>query len=267
MQIIGNDGAIGVQAQQRETPRPAANGMLRRSAALARTRPQPSGAATGLHRCARIHRGPTAFARGCLRSHCSSSQRAVEAHEVAKSLGVGIPRMLHESRKAGGQDVRQRLFARRVEGAGQQQRAGIVVDAIAVASDRAPNARHAETGRYRRTSTGNGRSACRAPQRCAVPARPCRSGAKDLEPVTLPRGLEDGHITLGGALPCHRAADRVGALAHRLPARVVGEQLRDFVPGRRRIAERAPERRAHRPAVRCACQYGVETTGLPSPKL
>jgi len=38
--------------------------------------------------------------------------------------------MLHECRKTGGQDLRQPLFARIVEGAGQQQRAGVVVDAI-----------------------------------------------------------------------------------------------------------------------------------------
>ena len=40
--------------------------------------------------------------------------------------------MLHESCKAGGQNFRQALLARIVEGAGQQQRAGVVVDAIAV---------------------------------------------------------------------------------------------------------------------------------------
>ena len=40
--------------------------------------------------------------------------------------------MLHEGGKAGRQDFRQALFAGIVEGAGQQQRAGVVVDAIAV---------------------------------------------------------------------------------------------------------------------------------------
>src|ERR1700682_6664689 len=60
----------------------------------------------------------------------------------------------------------------------------------------------------------------------------------DLDPVTLPRILEDGHVTLGGAFPYHRSADGIGALAHRLPASVVGEQFRDFAADRRRVAER-----------------------------
>src|ERR1700682_6119017 len=59
----------------------------------------------------------------------------------------------------------------------------------------------------------------------------------DLEPVTLPRMLEDGHVTLGRALPYHRSADRIGAPAHRLPASIVGEQFRDFFADRRRVAK------------------------------
>ena len=43
----------------------------------------------------------------------------VEAHEVTKSSAVGIPSMLHKGGKAGGETVRQRLFATMIEGAGQ----------------------------------------------------------------------------------------------------------------------------------------------------
>ena len=57
---------------------------------------------------------------------------SVEGHEVAKSSEVGIPRVLHKSGKAGRQQFRQRPLTRPIEGAGQQQRARIVVHAIAV---------------------------------------------------------------------------------------------------------------------------------------
>ena len=40
--------------------------------------------------------------------------------------------MLYESCKAGRQNFRQALFAGVIEGAGQQQRTGVVIDAIAV---------------------------------------------------------------------------------------------------------------------------------------
>ena len=66
-----------------------------------------------------------------------------------------------------------------------------------------------------------------------------RSGTRDhLEPVTMTRIFESRDVTLGRALPCHRSADGVGALAHRLPARGIGEQLRDFLADRGRVAER-----------------------------
>ena len=57
---------------------------------------------------------------------------AVEAHEIAKPSGVGIPRMLHKGGEAGRQNVRKRTLASFIERAGQQQRACIVIDAIAV---------------------------------------------------------------------------------------------------------------------------------------
>ena len=59
-----------------------------------------------------------------------------------------------------------------------------------------------------------------------------------LEPVTLARMLKRGEVTLGRAFPCHRSADGVGALAHRLPAGGIGEQACYFLADRRGIAER-----------------------------
>ena len=56
----------------------------------------------------------------------------VEAHEVAEPPGVRIPRVLDEGGEARRQHFSQRLLTRLVERAGQQQRARIVVDAVAV---------------------------------------------------------------------------------------------------------------------------------------
>ena len=65
-----------------------------------------------------------------------------------------------------------------------------------------------------------------------------RSGTCDhLEPVTLARVFESGHVALCRALPSHGSADGVGTLAHRLPPRGIGEQLRNFLADRGRIAE------------------------------
>ena len=191
----------------------------------------------------------------------------VVAHEVAKPAGIRIPRMLDKGGKAGRQDFGQRLLARLIECAGQQQRARIVVDAIAMQRDPAPNARRAAAGRCHRTSTENGPFACRAPPGFAVRPQPWRSARNHLQPVTLPRMRECRHVALGGALPCHRTAGRIGPLAHGLPARLVGQQLRDIAAGLRSVAKRQRARRARRPAIPRACQYGVETTGLPRPKL
>src|SRR6202000_1848102 len=61
---------------------------------------------------------------------------AVEAHEIAKSLYIRIPGMLNEGGKSRRQSFRQPLFARIVERTGHKQRAGVVVDAIAVGAVR-----------------------------------------------------------------------------------------------------------------------------------
>src|SRR5258706_14064468 len=57
---------------------------------------------------------------------------SIETHEIAKSPGVGIPRMLNERGKAGGQSLGQTFFAWIVEDTGEQQGARIVVHTIAV---------------------------------------------------------------------------------------------------------------------------------------
>ena len=56
----------------------------------------------------------------------------VEAHEIAKPFAISIPRMLNEGREAHAQSFGHGLFARRVERAGHQQGASVVVDTIAV---------------------------------------------------------------------------------------------------------------------------------------
>src|ERR1700730_4741320 len=58
-----------------------------------------------------------------------------------------------------------------------------------------------------------------------------------LQPVAMPRILEGGEVALRGTLPRHRSAGRGGSFAHCLPARVVGEQLRNFVADPRRVAK------------------------------
>ncbi len=43
----------------------------------------------------------------------------VVAHEIAKPPDIGIPRVLHKSGKAGGQQLFEGPLARLIEGAGQ----------------------------------------------------------------------------------------------------------------------------------------------------
>ena len=55
--------------------------------------------------------------------------------------------------------------------------------------------------------------------------------------MAVPCIFEGGHVTLGRALPCHRPAGSVGALAHRLPPRAIGKQSCYFVAGLHRVAK------------------------------
>ena len=65
-----------------------------------------------------------------------------------------------------------------------------------------------------------------------------RRGTRDhLQPVAVPCIFEGGHVTLGRARPCHRPAGSVGALAHRLPARAVGQQSCYFIAGLYRVTK------------------------------
>ena len=110
VEIIGSHGAIGVQTQQRERP-----GARRAKGLRGRQRlgeqggrpPAPRRAGIAARAFAqRPKRPPVAVFRPAV-----LKPAAVEAHEVAKSPGVGIPGMLHESGEAGRQDFRQPLFA------------------------------------------------------------------------------------------------------------------------------------------------------------
>ena len=131
VEIIRSHGAIGVQTQQRECPRARRAKGLRGRQRLGEqggSPPAPRRACVAARALAqRPQRSPVAVFRAAV-----FKPGSIEAHEVAKSPGVGIPGMLHEGCKASRQNFGQPLFARIVEGAGQQQRAGIVVDAIAV---------------------------------------------------------------------------------------------------------------------------------------
>src|SRR3546814_10343380 len=60
---------------------------------------------------------------------CSSDLAAVIAHEIAKAAALGVPRMLKEARK--GQHMLPSLAAC-AQTVGEHQRAGVVVDAIAM---------------------------------------------------------------------------------------------------------------------------------------
>ena len=190
---------------------------------------------------------------------------AIKSHEVPKPPGIGIPGMLDERGEPGRQHFRQTLLAGIVERARQQQRAGIVVDAIAMGA-----VRHAVHGMLKKAGVVAHRqemvdlhfrrSAAVAQQRAGVRAR------DRLEPMSASGILEHGHIALGGPLPGHRAAARIGALAHGLPQDIVRQQLRDLTP----MAAASPNgTRMPRPSASNsrACQYGVETTAFPSPKL
>ena len=236
VEIMRSDRAICIQTQQRERPRPGGAKGRRGRQCLGEQRGSPPAprrtcvSARRLTQCPKRSPvtvfGPAVFEPG-----------AVEAHEVAKPPGVGIPGMLHESRKSRRQDFRQGLLARIVEGAGQQQRASIVVYAVSMRTIRHRLHRMLEQAGI--VAHRQKMADLHVRRRGAAWLRRDNVGARnDLEPVTLACILEDRHVTLGGALPGHRSADRIGALAYRLPANVVGEQFRDFVADRGRVAKR-----------------------------
>src|ERR1700676_5375054 len=101
VEIIRSRGAIGVQTQQREGPRARGAKALRGRQSFHEqggSPPAPRRACVSARALAERPEcspvavlGPAAFKPG-----------PVEAHEVAESPRVGIPCMLHESRKTGG---------------------------------------------------------------------------------------------------------------------------------------------------------------------
>ena len=144
--------------------------------------------------------------------------------------------MLHKGGKAGRQNFREGVFAGFIERAGQQQCACIVIDAIAVRA-----VGHRMHGVLEQAGVVAHRQEMvqvHVWRRGAVWHDLVRRGARNHpQPVALPRILEGGQVALGAALPCHGTACQIGLLAHRLPARFVGEQFRNFVADCCRVAE------------------------------
>src|SRR5579859_7158198 len=113
---------------------------------------------------------------------------SIEAHEIAKSPGVGIPRMLDERGKSGRQYLGQTFFAGIVESAGKQQGSRIVIDAIAVRPIRYRMHRVLEQTRI--VAHGQEMAQLHVRRRRAVRDRD-RPGPRDyLEPVAMARILE-----------------------------------------------------------------------------
>src|SRR6185436_6200581 len=162
---------------------------------------------------------------------------AIEAHEVTKAARVRIPRVLHERCEPHGQCFGQARLAGRIESAGYEQRAGVVVDAIAVGAIR--------YGVYRMLEQSS-----LVAHREQVPELHLRRsrtvmldhglGARryDSESLLAPNPFEGGKVALRRSLPGHRAAAEVSAPAHALSPRVVGEQARDGCTDCRRISKR-----------------------------
>ena len=144
--------------------------------------------------------------------------------------------MLDEGGKPRRQDFRQALFARIVECAGDEQRTGIVVDAVAVGT-----VGHAVNGVLKQSGIVAHRQEMielHFRRRAAVAQQRAGIGACDgLQPMPAAGIFEHRHVTLGGAFPRHGAAAGISALAHRLPKHVVCQQLGDFNAERGRVAK------------------------------
>ena len=130
-----NRGAIAVEPQQDEGPGTRRVKGLHRRHSLGEKRRSPCPprqVRIGQRACAeRPQRPAVAVFRPPI-----LKPAAVKAHEIAKSLRVGIPSVLDKRGKPRRQHLRQSMFAGDVERARQQQRAGIIVDAIAMGAIR-----------------------------------------------------------------------------------------------------------------------------------
>ena len=265
--IVGDRLAIGVQAEQREGPGArrlkASSGRQR----FARTAPRPSAGATDWVAARAFAQRPER--RPWLSSDpTSSSQRRSKLMKLRKRLRLRIPGVLDEGREAGGQRFGQRLLAGRVERAGQQQRAGVVVDAIAMGPIRNGVDGVLEQAGVVAHGQKMPESASRAAARCASGAA-ARSGCATRRGRCSRRARSRTGATYRSAVsrPGHRAAAGIGALAHGL-SRVRRRSASAAISAP--MAAASPNgTRTPRPSASSsrACQYGVETTALPRPKL
>ena len=219
-------GAIGVQPEQREGPCARRCEVLHRRQCFGEQAGGP--APTGLVRiAARAYaQGPECPPVAVLRA-AIFQPAAIEAHEVAKPPGIRVPGVLHERREPGRQGLGQVLLAGTVERTGQQQRPGIVVDAIAVNAighgmDRMLEQPGIVAHRQEIVGPHFGGAWNAARGHALVESR------DHPEPMPVPCMFERRQVALSGPLPGHRPAGRIGARAHRLPSRVVGQQSRDL---------------------------------------
>jgi hypothetical protein len=211
-----------VNAQARGERKPSAAGSASANSAAAQRR------ATGLASL-RAHSPSAQSARPWLSSEpLSSSQRRSKPMKLRNRLVSGFQACCTKAASAGRQNFGQALLARIVERAGHQQRAGVVVDAIAVRAIRHRMHRVLKQAgvvahRQEMAELHAGRRACRAGRLLFARRAMTRSH------VPAPRAFEGGQVALRNALPGHRPAARIGALAHRAGGRRRSAR-RDFPP-------------------------------------
>ena len=144
--------------------------------------------------------------------------------------------MLDKSGQAGCQCFRQARLAWVIERASQQQRPGIVIDAIAMVTvGHAMDRMLEEPG-----IVAHGQKMAEAHLRCSVAAVRRHALARPRNhprPVPPPSAFERGKVAFGVSLPCHAPAARIGALAHRLALGIVGQQRRDLATDSSGIAK------------------------------
>jgi hypothetical protein len=153
---------------------------------------------------------------------------SIEAHEVPKAPRVWIPRVLHECGEARGQCFGHALLTCSIEGAGYEQCAGVVVDAIAVGTIRHSMYRMLEqpgvVAHREQVSELHLRRNRTVIAHCAVGLR-----RYDSESLLAPNLVEADQVALRCSLPSHRATADIGTLAHALSPRVVREQPRNGI--------------------------------------
>ena len=178
---------------------------------------------------------------------------AVEAQEVAEPAPAAVEGVIQERGVGRRQPVDlRRALAELLQEHGQQQRAGVVVGAVALG----------EIGDRRGGVLEHAGRVGHAHQVVEPPAgqihRLLGQGADrqrlvgHVEPAP-PRSLERFHVQVGDVAPDHLAAQHVRLLPHRVPPRLVAQQLADLASQGRRVAEG----HQHPPAV------GQQLLGVP----